>query len=154
VPLAAFDALDVLWIALSAFLVLAGVALAYVLARAAGTLGSVSSLIKGLEREVLPLINKAGGTVDRVNVQLDKLDQVTDSAVDAADNLDTAIRAVTIAITRPVQKVSGLAAGVAHGFSALRARRDVRGALESGRVAAGRREQEIAEELERGSDEG
>ena len=150
--LADFETLDALWIALSAFLVLVGLALAYALVRAAATLGSVSSLIKGLEKEVLPLINKAGGTVDRVNGQLDKLDQFTDSAVDAADHLDTAVRALTIALTRPVQKISGLAAGLAHGFAVLRARRDVRGALESGRAAAGRREREITDELEHGGE--
>jgi uncharacterized protein YoxC len=149
-PLAAFETLDVLWIALSIFLVVVGAALALVLLRVGATIGRVSSLIQGLETEVLPLINKAGGTVDRVNAQLDKLDRVTDSAVDAADSLDTAVRAITIAITRPVQKLSGLAAGVAHGVSALRARHDVRGAFASGRTAAARREREIEEELEHG----
>jgi uncharacterized protein YoxC len=152
VPLAALETIDVLWIALSGFLVVVGLALAYALVRLAATIRSVSSLVQGLEKEVLPLINKAGGTVDRVNGQLDKLDRVTDSAVDAADNLDTAVRAVTIALTRPVQKVSGLAAGLAHGVATLRARRDFRGALQSARAAAGRREREIDEELHRGGE--
>jgi uncharacterized protein YoxC len=152
VPLADFETLDVLWIALSAFLVVVGLALAFVLVRLGATIRRVSSLIQGLEKEVLPLINKAGGTVDRVNAQLDKLDRVTDSAVDAADSIDTAVRAVTLAITRPVKKISGLAAGLAHGLSALRARRDVRGAYESGRVAASRREREIEEELQHGGE--
>lgn len=151
-PLAAFETIDVLWIALSGFLAVVGLALAYALFRLAATIRSVSSLVQGLEKEVLPLINKAGGTVDRVNGQLDKLDRVTDSAVDAADNLDTAVRAVTIALTRPVQKVSGLAAGLAHGVATLRARRDFRGAVQSGRAAAGRREREIEEELHRGGE--
>ena len=151
-PLAAFETIDVLWIALSGFLAVVGLALAYALVRLAATIRSVSSLVQGLEKEVLPLINKAGGTVDRVNGQLDKLDRVTDSAVDAADNLDTAVRAVTIALTRPVQKISGLAAGLAHGVATLRARRDFRGAIQSARAAAGRREREIEEELHRGGE--
>jgi hypothetical protein len=107
-----------------------------------------------LEREVLPLVNKAGGTVDRVNMQLDKVDRVTDSAVDAADNLDTAVRAVTLAITKPVQKISGFVQGIAHGTAALRTRRDVRNAFETGREAAARREREIEQELERGGEAG
>jgi uncharacterized protein YoxC len=152
VPVAEFASIDVLWIALSAFLVVVGLALAYALIRLAATLRSASSLVQGLEKEVLPLISKAGGTVDRVNLQLDKVDLITDSAVDAADSLDTAVRAVTIALTRPVKKLSGLAAGLAHGFSALRARKDVRGAYESGRAAAGRREQEIEDELSSGGE--
>lgn len=151
-PVADFGSIDVLWIALSAFLVVVGLALAYALVRLAATLRSASSLVQGLEKEVLPLISKAGGTVDRVNAQLDKVDRITDSAVDAADSLDTAVRAVTIALTRPVKKISGLAAGLAHGFSALRARRDVRGAYESGRAAAGRREREIEDELRSGGE--
>jgi uncharacterized protein YoxC len=152
VPVAEFASIDVLWIALSAFLVVVGLALAYALIRLAATLRSASSLVQGLEKEVLPLISKAGGTVDRVNLQLDKVDLITDSAVDAADSLDTAVRAVTIALTRPVKKLSGLAAGLAHGLSALRARKDVRGAYESGRAAAGRREQEIEDELSSGGE--
>ena len=70
------------------------------------------------------MVVKAGGTVDRVNDQLDKLDTVTDSAVAMADSADTAVRAVSTAITTPVKKVSGFAAGVSHGFSAFRSRRD------------------------------
>src|SRR5919109_4614144 len=127
-PLADFETIDVLWIALSAFLVLVGLALAYMLVRLAATIRRVASLVQGLEQEVLPLINKAGGTVDRVNAQLDKVDLVTNSAVDAADSLDTAVRAVTIVLTRPVQKVSGLAAGGAPGGASLPAPRYPRGA--------------------------
>ena len=152
-PLADFETLDVLWIVLSAFLVVVGLALAFVLVRLGATVRRVSSLIQGLEKEVLPLINKAGGTVDRVNLQLDKLDRVTDSAVDAADSLDTAVRALTIAVTRPVQKLSGLAAGLSHGIAALRSRRDFRGALQTGRAAAARREHEIEVELEHGGED-
>lgn len=151
-PLAELETIDVLWIALSVFLVLVGAALTFALIRLAGTLRSTSSLVQGLEKEMLPLITKAGGTVDRVNLQLDKVDRVTDSAVDAADSLDTAVRAVTIALTAPVKKISGLTAGLSHGLAAFRVRKNVRGAYESGRVAAHRREQEIDDELEAGRD--
>jgi uncharacterized protein YoxC len=153
VPVANLAALDVLWIALSAFLVLVGLGLVYVLFRLGGTIRRLTSFIQGLEMEVVPLVHKAGGTVDRVNLQLDKLDQVTNSAVDAADSVDTAIRAVSFAITRPVQKLSGFAEGIAHGLAALRTRRSLRSAYDSGRAAAARREQEIADELEHGSEE-
>ena len=68
------------------FLLAVGFALAYLFVRMARTTDSVTDLIKGTEREVLPVIEKVGGSVDRVNAQLDKVDQVTDSAVDAADS--------------------------------------------------------------------
>jgi uncharacterized protein YoxC len=149
VPLA-YEAMDVLWIALSVFLVLVAIGLAYVLVRLGGTVGQMTSFLKGLERETLPVINETGGTLQRVNAQLDKADLVTDSAVDIADNVDTAVRAVSFAITRPVQKISGLAEGVAHAFASLRVRRDPRRAYETGREAAQRREQEIEDELRGG----
>ena len=138
---------DVLNYALAAFFVASGVALAYMLLRLGGTFGRVSSLIKGAERDVLPVVVKAGGTVDRVNDQLDKLDTVTDSAVSMADSADTAVRAVSTAITTPVKKVTGLAAGISHGVAAFRARRDVGDAFDVAKEAAARREDELDEEL-------
>jgi len=138
---------DVLDYALAAFFVVTGAGLAYMLVRMGGTFGRLSSFIKGSERDLLPVIVKAGGTVDRVNDQLDKLDVVTDSAVSMADSADTAVRAVSTAITTPVKKVSGLAAGVSHGFSAFRARRDAGEAVRVAKDAAAQRESELDEEL-------
>jgi hypothetical protein len=146
-PLADFEYVDVLWIALSVFLVLTALGLTYLLVRLGGTVGRLSSFLQGLEREVLPVIHEAGGTIERVNAQLDKADRVTDSAVDIADSVDTAVRAVTLALTRHVQKISGLAQGVSHGLASLRVRKSPRSAYVAGRSAAGRREQEIADEL-------
>jgi uncharacterized protein YoxC len=154
-PLAEFTALDGLWVALSVFLMLTALGLVYLLVRLGGTVGRLSSFIQGLEREVLPVVNQAAGTMERVNAQLDKADRITDSAVDVADSVDTAVRAVTLALTKPVQKISGLVEGIAHGAATLRARRDVRGAVQAGREAASRREREISEELHRsGADDG
>ena len=140
-------------LALAVFLFAVGLSLAYAFVRLGGTLGRLSSFIRGAQEEVLPVINKVGGSVDRVNVQLDKVDQVTDSAVDAADSVDTAVRAVTFAIQKPVLKVAGLAAGVAHGIASLRVERSLGTAVERGRDAASRRERELDEELRRAGEE-
>jgi hypothetical protein len=148
--LLAFEAMDGFWIALSVFFVLVAVGLTYLLVRLGGTVGELTTFLKGLEREVLPVINETGGTVQRVNAQLDKADLITDSAVDIADSADTAVRAVSFAITRPIQLVAGLAEGVAHGFASLRVRKNPRRAYETGREAAKRRQQEIEDELRGG----
>ena len=144
---------DVWEIALAVFLLAVGFALAYLFIRMARTTDSVTDLIKGAEREVLPVVEKVGGSVDRINAQLDKVDQVTDSAVDAADAADTAVRAVSMAITKPVQKVSGFAAGVSYGAADLKTKRGWKHAVQAGKEAAARREQELADELkDAGSD--
>src|SRR5512142_2669073 len=143
-----------LWrLALAVFLLAVGLSFAYLLIRLGGTVARLSAFIKGAESEVLPVINKVGGSVDRVNGQLDKVDRITDSAVDAADGVDTAVRAVSIAITRPVQKVSGLAAALSYGASDFKARRDWRHAVHAGKEAAARREQELDEELREAGEE-
>src|SRR5439155_2737373 len=111
------------------------------------TATEVSTFIRGAGESALPVVNKVGGSVDRVNGQLDKVDRITDSAVDAADSVDTAVRAVSMAVTRPVQKVSGFAAGVSFGAADFKAKRDWRHAVHAGKEAAARRERELTEEL-------
>jgi uncharacterized protein YoxC len=137
-----------LWrLALAVFLFAVGLSFAYLLVRLAGTAARVSAFIRGAGDSVLPVIGKVGGSVDRVNGQLDKVDRVTDSVVDAAESVDTAVRTVTLAITRPVQKVSGFAAGVSFGAADFKTRRDWRHAVEAGKEAAARRESDLAGEL-------
>jgi uncharacterized protein YoxC len=142
-----FNSSDLWRVALAVFLLAVGIALAYLFVRLARTTDSVTDLIQGTEREVLPVIEKVGGSVDRVNTQLDKVDKVTDSAVDVADSVDTAVRAVSMAVTKPVQKVSGFAAGVSYGAADLKTKRGWKHAVQAGKEAAARREQELADEL-------
>lgn len=144
---AAFTWGDLWRLALAVFLLAVGLASAYLLVRLAGTAGRLSAFISGAEQEVLPVITKVGGSVDRVNSQLDKVDRITDSAVDAVGSVDTAVRTVSTAVTRPVQKVSGFAAGVGYGAADFKARRDWRHAVQSGKDAAARREQDLDDEL-------
>jgi uncharacterized protein YoxC len=145
--IASVDWGDVAYAALAVFLVLTGLAIAYAAIRLGGTLGRASSLIEGTEKELLPVISKAGGTLDRVNTQLDKVDVMTDSAVDAVTTVDTGVRTVTNAITRPVQTIAGFFSGARHATSSVRAGGSWRDAVKTGREEAARRERDLAEEL-------
>jgi uncharacterized protein YoxC len=146
-PLLAFSWGDLADLALAIFLIAVGLALAYAFFRLAGTFSRLTAFVGKTEKELLPVVNKVGGTVDRVNEQLDKVDQMTDSAVDAVTSIDTAVRTVTGAVTRPVQKLTGLVAGVSYGASELKARRSWRGAVDAAKEAAARREHDLAEDL-------
>jgi hypothetical protein len=139
----AFAWSDAAYIGLTLFLL----ALAYAFVRLGGTFGRLSAFIRGTQEEVLPVIGKVGGTIDRVNAQLDKADVVTDSVVDTVDSVDTAVRAVSFAITRPVRKVSGLAAALTYGLADLKAHHDWQRAVAAAKEAAARRERELDEEL-------
>jgi uncharacterized protein YoxC len=138
---------DLADLALAVFLVAVGLGGGWAFLRLAVTFDRLSSLIRGAEREVLPVINKVGGSVDRVNAQLDKLDTATDSAVDAVEAVDEAVRSVSFAVKRPVQKLAGLSAGVAHGWASLRARRGWSESVAEAKTAAARREHDLDEEL-------
>ena len=146
IPLAS-TAGDVAYWGLAIFLVAVGLGSAFMLFRLGQAFERLSSLIKGTERDLLPVIVKAGATVDRVNYQLDKADTVTDSAVSMADSADTAVRAISTVITTPVEKVSGLAAGVTHGFSQFRKSRSFADATTAAREAARNRESDLREDL-------
>src|SRR4026209_1263256 len=76
----AFSAGDAAYWALAIFLVLVGVGSLIALVKLGQLFDRISSLIRGAERDALPVVVKTGGTVDRVNYQLDKLDTVTDKA--------------------------------------------------------------------------
>jgi uncharacterized protein YoxC len=143
----AFSYADLADLALAVFLVAVGLGLGWAFLRLAVTFDRLSSLIRGAEREVLPVIEKVGGSVDRVNAQLDKLDTATASAVDAVEAVDEAVRTVSFAVKRPVQKLTGLSAGVSHGWASLRTRRSWREAVDEGKLAAARRESDLEEEL-------
>lgn len=147
--LADFGAIGALWVCLSVFLILVGIALTIMLMRLADTAKRLTSLLSGFEEEAAPLINKVSGTVDRVNLQLDKADVATTSAVDAVVAIDKTVRVVTGAIAWPVKKISALFSGAKYGASSLRAEGDVGRAYEAGMEAAARRERDIEEELAR-----
>jgi hypothetical protein len=142
---------DVAYGALALFLALTGVAVVYGAVRLGATLGRASSLIEGTETELLPVISKLGGTLDRVNTQLDKVDVITDSAVDAVASVDTSVRLVTGVMTRPVQTLAGLFSGARHTASSVRAGASWQDAVRTGREEAARREQDLADDL--GEDE-
>jgi hypothetical protein len=144
---------DVAYAALSVFLLLLGIAGAYALWRLGGTFQRLSSLIAGTERQVLPVVEKVGGTVDRVNAELDKVGVMTDSAVDAVDSADTAVRAVSFAVTNPVKKVSGFVTGLSYGASTLAKQRDWRSAVQAGKEAAAKREEELDADIHRSASE-
>jgi len=143
----AFSSGDAARYLLAFFLLAVGLTLGWALVKLATVFARLASLIRGAEREILPVINKVGGSVDRVNSQLDKLDTVTESAVDAVAAVDQAVRTVSFGVRRPVEKLVGLSSGLSHGWATLRSRRDWRGAVQSAREASARRKADFEEEL-------
>ncbi len=145
----AFSSSEAVDYLLAFFLLVVGLGLGWALFELASAFGRLASFIRSSEREVMPVINKVGGSVDRVNAQLDKLDQATDSAVDAVGAVDEVVRALSFSVTRPIERIVGLSTGLSHGFATLRTKRSWRGAVQSAKEASARRQAEFEQELRR-----
>ena len=112
----------IMWLGLAVLFACGGVGFAYAMWR-------VGRILRGAERdlhrtvdEMVPIMAKAGVSMDRVNDQLGKVDLMMDSAVDMTDALDTTVRAVAHAVTEPVRAVSTTMAGAAEAARSFRDR--------------------------------
>jgi hypothetical protein len=114
---------DILKLALSIFLVLTGVGLAYLFVRMAGVFARLGVSVTRVTDEVVPILNKAQTTVDGVNLELLRVDEMMKTAVSATKGAERTVQTVSSAVTMPVRKITGLAAGAREAVATLRARR-------------------------------
>jgi ABC-type transporter Mla subunit MlaD len=103
---------EVLRAAASFFLVLVGLALAYALIRAARMLDRVSSALDRTVDESLPLIAKAGKTLDQVSDQLEQTGRITGTAADAVEAAERSARAVVDGMGKPFTVAAGAVSSV------------------------------------------
>jgi uncharacterized protein YoxC len=143
----AISAGDLAYIALAIFFVVVAIGIGFVSWKLGETLGSLSAFIRGAQDDVLPVAVKTGVTIDHVNAQMEKVDKMTDSAVDAVAGVDATVRTVNAAVTAPIRKLSALAAAISHGFADLKTTRSWTHAKSAASSAAHEREQELDEEL-------
>ncbi|MGD9573360.1 MAG: hypothetical protein AB7V62_15880 [Thermoleophilia bacterium] len=114
---------DILKLALSIFLILTGVGLAYLFLRMAGVFQRVGVSVTRITDEVVPILNKTQTTVDGVNLELMRVDEIMKTAVGATKGAEKTVQTVSSAVTSPVRKLTGLAAGAREAVATLRARR-------------------------------
>lgn len=115
--------------ALAVFLILTALGLVLVLLRFSGTLQRVNLALDAVFGEVVPMLGKVSISLDHVNDELEKVGHITDSAVDATDKVDSAVRAVSDAVQKPARAAAGFTDGVSHAFETFRAKRDRRGGV-------------------------
>ncbi|RJQ41824.1 MAG: DUF948 domain-containing protein [Gaiellales bacterium] len=109
----------ILQASLSFFLVLTALALAYLLVRIGGTFSRINDFLKRLDDEVIPLLSKTQVTLDEVNSQLGKVDDMLGTLVNVTNKVETTSRVMQSVVTRPVKKAAGLSAGVSEAVSHL-----------------------------------
>ena len=113
------DAGGFMKIAIGIFFLLFGVGLGYALYRLALTFSQTTVMIHDVNQEAVPILTRLQTTVDEVNAELDKVNQITDTAVMATDKIETTASAVQNAISIPVKKFAGVAAGIGEAVSSF-----------------------------------
>jgi len=114
---------DVLRGALSFFLVLAGVGILYVCFRLGGLLARLTKSLGEMTTEVVPILTRAQGTVDGINLELARVDEIMVTAVHATKGAEKTVSTLSSAATTPVKKASGLAAAAREALATFRTRR-------------------------------
>ena len=114
---------DVVRAALSFFLVIVGIGIAYVCFRLGGVLRRMSRTVVQVTDEVVPILSRAQTTVDGINLELQRVDEIMVSAVNATKGAEKTMTSLSNAVTAPVKKTSGLAAAVKEGMATFRAKR-------------------------------
>ena len=114
----------VLRFAAAFFLVVVGIGLIYACIRLGTALSAAEKLLGDVDTEVVPLLKEATETLDGVNTELDKVDAVMKTVVDATEKVDATTRAVEAAISVPAKKAAAFGAGVSQAVSSFFSRRE------------------------------
>lgn len=113
------DWTEILQASISFFLVVTALALAYLLLKMGGTFSRLNVFLNRLDKEVIPLLTKLQVTLDEVNSQLEKTDDMMGSLVEVTDKVESTTKALQLAVTTPVKKVAGFSAGVSEAVSSF-----------------------------------
>lgn len=99
-------------IALGVFFVLCGCGVAYALFRAGAALKRLTHILGSVDSRVLPLLTRVEATLDGVNSELTKVDQITGSVAEMVRVAEETTTALHNAVSTPLRKLAGLTGGV------------------------------------------
>ena len=126
----------VLRFAAAFFFVVVAIFLAYMLFKAAKALERVDKLLANVDENGIPLMQKAGTTLDGVNANLGNVDEITKDVAGITDKLDRMTGSVETAVTTPARKAAAFSAGVQSAVSSFM-KRDKSGDAATGGSDAG-----------------
>lgn len=117
------DAPQVLQIVLYvALIVLCGMAM-WALVIVVRTARSTTKLVEDLDAKLPPLIDKASATLDSVNAEVARVDELVAQIEEVSDNITSTTRAASEIVGAPAAAVAGLGEKARRFFSVLTGRR-------------------------------
>jgi uncharacterized protein YoxC len=94
------------------FFVVVAIFLAYALFKAAKVLERVDKVLINVDENGIPLMKKAGTTLDGVNANLGNADEITKDVAGITDKIDRMAGTLEGAVTTPARKAAAFSAGV------------------------------------------
>ena len=114
---------EVLKAALAVFLVITALGLGYLLFRMAGLFQSLARSVDRMTDETVPILLRAQITMDGVNQEIGRVDEIMESAVHATKGTEAAVSSLARGISAPVRWGAGLIAGLEEAAETFRSRR-------------------------------
>lgn len=114
-----WDAGAFMRIAIGVFFLAFGAGLAYSLFRLSAVLGRMNNILTDANKEVIPLLTRVETTLDGVNSELDKVDQITGSVAEMVKVAEHTTTGIYGAVSKPIRQVAGLASGIREGISSF-----------------------------------
>ena len=121
----------VLRFAAAFFFVVVAIFLAYMLFKAAKALERVDKVLASVDENGVPLMQKAGTTLDGVNANLGNVDDITKDVAGITDRIDRMTGSMEGAVRAPARKAAAFSAGVQSAVSSFM-KRDKTGDAASG----------------------
>jgi hypothetical protein len=94
------------------FFVVVAIFLAYALFKAAKVLERLDKVLVDVDENGIPLMKKAGTTLDGVNANLGNADEITKDVAGITDKIDRMAGTLEGAVTTPARKAAAFSAGV------------------------------------------
>jgi hypothetical protein len=114
-----WDAGAFMRIAIGIFFLAFGAGLAYALFRLSSVFRRLTSILTDANTRVIPLLSRVETTLDGVNAELGKIDQLTGSVAEMVKTAEHTTTAVHNAVAKPAKKAAGIAAGVTEGIASF-----------------------------------
>jgi hypothetical protein len=106
-------------IAIGVFFILFGIGLFYMLYRLGGVFTRTTKILADVNTEIIPMLTRVETTLDRVNGELDQVEQITTSVASIAKVAESTTTAVHEAVSKPIKKIAGLSSALTEGISSF-----------------------------------
>jgi hypothetical protein len=106
-------------ICIGIFFLLFGAGLLYMFLRLARVFDRSANVLADVNTEVIPLLTRVETTLDRVNGELDQVEEITTSMAKMIKIAEITLTAIHGAMATPVKKVAGLSSAVSEGISSF-----------------------------------